>query len=364
MKVFISHSSRDADFVSKLAQDLESNGIQPWYSEREIMFADSIIKRMNEGLKDSSYVIAVLSKSSIDSAWVTIELEVALYEEIINKKICLIPIILESCELPPLLKIKKYIDFRKEYKFAFEQLLSFLNKQYSYDDMKRANIGVCVNSESEIDLIFKVNPKYKEDIYLDFDKNNLSKLIIKSECLRKGKFLLTSGYFSNYYIMPRKIFEKEETKNFFVSILSMIINRQVEHFDAIIYPALTDGGMLGAILADKLNIKHRVPIQISHDKKEVKLRYLDIDTLINKNCLFVDDVITSGLSITTAIRELTNNHITPKFVVTLFSRDEVNYNALEKQFLSKGITLLTPFFAEIPPYEESNMIVTKVQTIN
>ena len=87
MKVFISHSSKDIEFVRKLSSDLQNNGIDPWYSENEISLADSIITRMNEGLKSAKFVIAVLSEYSLASPWVTAEINLAIYEEIINNKI-------------------------------------------------------------------------------------------------------------------------------------------------------------------------------------------------------------------------------------------------------------------------------------
>ena len=192
MKLFISLSSKDYKFVSKLATDLRRNGFDPWFSENEILVADSIIKRMNEGLKNSSLILAVLNKHSISSPWVTAEIDLGIYEEIVNNKPYIIPLILDTCDIPPLLKTKRHVDFREEYSKAFNELSGFLKNINSYKMKSDYKIGSPVKSKIEVESIFKLNKKGKE-LKKGNIKEQLSNVILESECLRKGNFKLTSG---------------------------------------------------------------------------------------------------------------------------------------------------------------------------
>lgn len=74
MKVFISHTSDDHEFVLALAEKLKNDGMDVWIDDWELNVGDSIVKRISEGLQKSSFLIVVFSKYSIKSEWVLREL--------------------------------------------------------------------------------------------------------------------------------------------------------------------------------------------------------------------------------------------------------------------------------------------------
>ena len=76
-KVFISHSSNDKDFASRLAYDLEQNGIPVWFDLWEVKVGDSIVEKIELGLQECDYLIIILSKTSTTSRWVQEELSAA-----------------------------------------------------------------------------------------------------------------------------------------------------------------------------------------------------------------------------------------------------------------------------------------------
>ena len=57
-KVFLSHSTKDKEFVTKLATELENVDITPWLCEVDIDYADNVVASIEEGLKEAD--IAVL----------------------------------------------------------------------------------------------------------------------------------------------------------------------------------------------------------------------------------------------------------------------------------------------------------------
>lgn len=120
--IFVSHSSADKNFVRSLAVDLAEMGHRPWVDEWQILGGESIPTKIAEGLAGADYVILVLSKNSVASKWVENEWQAKHWDEISSRRIFVIPVLIEDCEIPTLLKMKKYIDFRQDYELALEQL--------------------------------------------------------------------------------------------------------------------------------------------------------------------------------------------------------------------------------------------------
>lgn len=111
-KVFLSHSHEDKLFVQRLATDLRHKGHIVWIDEAEIKVGDSLIEKIREGINNVDYVVAVISQSSIQSEWVKRELDVAINIEIEQKKVFVLPILIDNVDLPGFLKGKLYADFR------------------------------------------------------------------------------------------------------------------------------------------------------------------------------------------------------------------------------------------------------------
>jgi hypothetical protein len=123
-RVFISHSSKDKEFVRQLAADLTVAGHTPWLDEWEIQVGDCIVHAIGEGLAQADYVVLVLSQNSVESGWVEREWAPAYWDEIQKKQRFLLPVMLSDCTIPLLLKTKKYADFRRSYAAGFAQLVN------------------------------------------------------------------------------------------------------------------------------------------------------------------------------------------------------------------------------------------------
>ena len=127
-KVFISHSSHDKTFVKSLAVDLANGGHQPWVDEWEILAGESIPERIGTGIEDADFVLVVLSKFSVESEWVEREWQTKYWTEVNERHIQVIPVLIDDCEIPTLLRQKKYVDFREDYASAIELLFNSLGK--------------------------------------------------------------------------------------------------------------------------------------------------------------------------------------------------------------------------------------------
>jgi hypothetical protein len=85
---------------------------------------DSIAEKISQGLVESDYFLLAMSDASINSSWVQKELNTALINEIEKRKVKILPIKLSDCEIPTLIKEKKYADFTKSYKEGLQELLN------------------------------------------------------------------------------------------------------------------------------------------------------------------------------------------------------------------------------------------------
>jgi CheY-like chemotaxis protein len=92
--VFICHASEDREtVVNPLVMALEASGITVWQDRAEIRWGDSIVRKIEEGLLVSRYVIAVLSVHSIGKPWPRRELASALSGEISDGVVKVLPLV-------------------------------------------------------------------------------------------------------------------------------------------------------------------------------------------------------------------------------------------------------------------------------
>lgn len=116
--IFLSHNSADKPFARRLAKDLGNQGVRYWLDEAEIKVGESLIEKIRNGIDNVDYVAVVLSPASVASAWVQREVDVAMNQEILGRRVKVLPIMYRECEPPGFLLGKKYADFRDEAKYS------------------------------------------------------------------------------------------------------------------------------------------------------------------------------------------------------------------------------------------------------
>lgn len=121
-KIFLSHSSRDKPIVRRIANDLKSKGHDVWLDEYDIQVGDSIIESISKGILDADYLVVFLSAAAVQSKWVEKEWAAKYTEEMAAGAKKVLPVLLEECLIPVLLRDKKYADFRSGYLSGFEAL--------------------------------------------------------------------------------------------------------------------------------------------------------------------------------------------------------------------------------------------------
>lgn len=158
MKVFISHTSSDHDFVWKLAKRLKEDGVDVWVDEWEIKVGDSIVQKVNDALIESSFLLIILSENSLNSDWVLKEMNVGLMRQLSSKNVKILPVLLElrSRDLPPLLADIYAVRFSRETinDTEYRKLLEPIIKKRSSDIMNEYQDKFFENVQ-HIDLIIE-----------------------------------------------------------------------------------------------------------------------------------------------------------------------------------------------------------------
>lgn len=99
-EIFLAHSSADKKFVRKLATDLRSQGVRVWLDEWEIKVGDSIVEKVQRGIRSHPHLGVVLSPEALRSRWLRGELSAGLVKELRSNKVVVLPILHKNCRLP------------------------------------------------------------------------------------------------------------------------------------------------------------------------------------------------------------------------------------------------------------------------
>lgn len=145
--VFLAHSSKDKVPVRRIAEDLRRHGIPVWLDEWEIRVGDSIVKRVSDGIASAGWLAVALSETSVHSPWVERELNVGLVTELEARRVFVLPIRLDDCAVPTLLRDKRYADFRVDYEVGLADLIGALQPALTDEEVEELIQVVDVNVE-------------------------------------------------------------------------------------------------------------------------------------------------------------------------------------------------------------------------
>jgi hypothetical protein len=125
-RVFLSYSQEDKETARYIADELRRSGVSTWFDEWELQLGDSLRQNIERSVSSSDYVLVLLSPASVRSDWVKNEITVALSRELKDRAIRLLPVLIEDCEIPLLLKSKLYLDLRQDRELGIQRLVAQL----------------------------------------------------------------------------------------------------------------------------------------------------------------------------------------------------------------------------------------------
>jgi hypothetical protein len=123
MPVFISYSHHDSDFATRLATQLVRRKANVWIDQWELHVGDSILRRVELAIQAASALLIILSKTSVASEWCKTEISAGLLRELEEKRVVVLPVLLEDCDIPLLLRGKVYADFKTDFDKGLKAVL-------------------------------------------------------------------------------------------------------------------------------------------------------------------------------------------------------------------------------------------------
>ena len=128
MPIFISYSHKDKKFVDKLAMQLVHRNVNVWLDRWELAVGDSIVDRVQEAVEGSSALLVILSKASTGSEWCKKELSAGLLRELEERRVVVMPVMLEDCDVPVFARGKMFADFRTDFDDGLRSVIEGIAK--------------------------------------------------------------------------------------------------------------------------------------------------------------------------------------------------------------------------------------------
>ncbi|XP_045166020.2 uncharacterized protein LOC123529661 [Mercenaria mercenaria] len=107
--MFISYIQDNAEDVRLIVDNLEREGIKCCYHERDFLPGQQVIGNIHDSINRSMSILVVLSEKFVQSRFCMHEIEQALHASI-NQNYTIIPIKIEQCDVPEILKNFTYIN--------------------------------------------------------------------------------------------------------------------------------------------------------------------------------------------------------------------------------------------------------------
>lgn len=119
---FLCYSRTDSPAVLQLARDLKRRGAGIWLDQLDIRPGRKWDREIEDALRQCRAVVVVLSEAAVQSENVLDEIAFA-----IDERKVLIPVLLQSCQIPLRLRRVQHVDFRDSYDAGVERLSEILN---------------------------------------------------------------------------------------------------------------------------------------------------------------------------------------------------------------------------------------------
>ncbi len=127
VRTFLSYSSRDANLARRLAKDLRAAGVDVWLDQWKLNVGEPIVQSIEQGLDEAEFVIVLLTHASVGSTWVQREWNRKVLDEAKGRRISVIPVRGERCDIPDFLAQRSHADVSGgSYRMGLWRLLEIL----------------------------------------------------------------------------------------------------------------------------------------------------------------------------------------------------------------------------------------------
>jgi hypothetical protein len=128
--LFLCHASENKTEVEKVYHDLKAAGLRPWLDKEDLLPGQNWAEEIPKIIRDSSFILIFFSSTSVTKrGYVQKEFKIALdvYDETPEGQISVIPVRLDSCQIPSRFSNLHYVDLFE--KGGFEKILKAVSGQ-------------------------------------------------------------------------------------------------------------------------------------------------------------------------------------------------------------------------------------------
>lgn len=126
-RLFLSYAAEDKNYASRLAEELKKTGASVWFDEWELQIGDSLRQRIDEAIAISDYLLILLSPNSVSSNWIQAEWRAALSNELNDRAVTVIPVLIADCDIPNDLSGRLFLDLRSNFQGGVARLVEQLS---------------------------------------------------------------------------------------------------------------------------------------------------------------------------------------------------------------------------------------------
>lgn len=136
-QVFISHSSADDAFVTRLSADLRAAGVQTWVDHENIPAGADWDESVEAALETCDVLVLVLSPQAVESRNVTDE-----WSYFFDLQKSIYPVMQSDCKVPFRLRRLQRVNFTREYEAGLHHLLRSLGTEISPETLSASARGL------------------------------------------------------------------------------------------------------------------------------------------------------------------------------------------------------------------------------
>jgi TIR domain len=109
---FVSYSTKDWAVVSQLVDSLKGSGV--WVDKRSVELGEALPEKIEAGIAGAATFVLVLSKSSLESAWVKYESHMATIRHLEDADFRVLVVKIDDCKVPLRFRPFLYADLTKD----------------------------------------------------------------------------------------------------------------------------------------------------------------------------------------------------------------------------------------------------------
>ena len=124
--IFISYSWENQKEAEEINSLINNIGLKTFLDKKDIAAGEYISFAVSEALDNSKLYLFLISEQSVDSFWCKGELSQALDIEKNRKETFIIPVLINECKIPGLIRNKKYINYTGDRSAAQQEIVKTL----------------------------------------------------------------------------------------------------------------------------------------------------------------------------------------------------------------------------------------------